>query len=106
MSLQVVLSVNAGYVFELLLLGYQNPAHRCFDGSLCERGEPNNLCDNAFKICFTHRDTSLRDDSCHIRQFSTQTIELDNDNLTFREGETIGGVDNPIQVTGDTWPVS
>jgi hypothetical protein len=96
-------SVNAGYTFEMLLIGYQNPSHRSYDGRLCERDDSDGHCDNAFKICFRHRD-SPETSGCDIRKFQTEKILEDSDNLVFMEGESIGGVHNPVTVTGETWP--
>ncbi|CAI8029505.1 hypothetical protein GBAR_LOCUS16762, partial [Geodia barretti] len=93
----VVPSVNAGYTFEMLLIGYQNPSHRSSRGGLCERRDDSDPCDNAFKICFRHRD-SPESSSCDIGKFQTEKIVDDNDNLVFMEGESIGGVHNPITV--------
>ena len=43
---------------------------------------------------------------CDIDRLQTTLIERDSDNLMFREGQSIGGVQNPIAVSGVTWPVS
>ena len=99
------LVVEAGYRFEILLVGYQNPWHISIYGDYCEGSDQrNNPCDNAFTICIHQR--GAPDNECDIGRFETTLIRRDSDNLIFTEGESIGGVLNPITVTGDTWPVS
>jgi hypothetical protein len=100
-----ILLVEAGYRFEILLVGYQNPFHRLTNGDYCEGpNQRNNPCDNAFIICIHHIGTPPND--CDIDRLQTTQIRRDNDDLVFNEGQSIGGVQNPIAVSGDTWPVS
>lgn len=83
-------------------MGYQNPTHQDRAGAFCERGDGNNACDNAFKICIRQRSSS----DCDLKRLETTKIKEDNDDLMFSEGETVGRIDNPITISGDIWPVS
>ena len=103
-SLQVLPSVKAGYKFEILLVLYENPEHRTRTGGYCERSNRNNPCDNAFRICVRTR--GAPGDACDIRGLETTKIGENDDHLPFSEGQTVGGVRNPITITGDKWPVS
>ena len=43
---------------------------------------------------------------CDIAELQTALIAQDDDDLMFSLGDDIGGVTNPLMVTGDMWPVS
>ena len=50
--------------------------------------------------------TGLVGGACDIAEIETMKIAEDNDDLMFSMGDEIGGLPNPLTVTGDVWPVS
>lgn len=44
--------------------------------------------------------------ACDIAEMITNLVEEDNDDLLFSVGDEIGGLSNPLNVSGDVLPVS
>ncbi len=119
-------SAQEGYLLEVRIRRYLNPAHtqgvdeRCCDasGEEIERSRQpcQSSCDNSFEFCFrplnylTFAFLNLNDDSCRLGLFTTGLINsTDPDALEYSSDFVgmIGSAPNPLQVTGNTpWPVS
>ena len=111
--LQVVSVVAANYTLEILVEGYQNPTSQAlslltFRKGCCETDitVPCMPCDNAFRFCIRGNRTGMVEGPCDIAEIETMKIEEDNDDLMFSVGDEIGGVSNPLTISGDVWPVS
>lgn len=63
-------------------------------------------CDNAFRFCIRSGTTGLVEGACDIAEIETMKIAEDNDDLMFSIGDEIGGLSNPLNVSGAMWPVS
>lgn len=108
-----MLLVEANYTLEILIDGYQNPTSQAlsllsFRKGCCERDSsfPCMPCDNAFRFCIRGERTGMVEGACDIAEMLTNLIEEDNDDLMFSVGDEIGGLSNPLNVSGDIWPVS
>ena len=104
--------MKANYTLEILMLSYRNPTSMSlslenFRQGCCERdaGTPCSPCDNAFRLCAREVITGQREGDCEFKQES-ELIEENDDDLIFTHGEDVGGLANPIRVSGDMWPVS
>ena len=105
--------VEANYTLEILVEGYQNPTSQAlslltFRIGCCERdtAEPCMPCDNAFRFCIRGGRTGMVEGACDIAEIETNQIEENNDDLMFSVGDDIGGLRNPLTISGDMWPVS
>ena len=110
---QAISKVKPNYTLEILMLSYENPSHMAtsletFRHGCCERdaATPCDLCDNAFRVCVRERATREIAGGCDLLKMESTLIEEDNDNLTFTIGQDIGGLSNPILVSGELWHVS
>lgn len=110
---QALSFADANYTLEILVEGYQNPTSQAlslltFRRGCCERDAavPCMPCDNAFRFCIRSGMTGLVGGACDIAEIETMKIAEDNDDLMFSMGDEIGGLPNPLTVTGDVWPVS
>ena len=104
-------SVKANYTLEILMLSYRNPTSMAlsqenFRHGCCERdvATPCNPCDNAFRVCAREVITRHREGACDF-ELESELIKDNNDELMFTYGD-VGGLSNPIRVSGDMWPVS
>ena len=96
------------------MLSYENPTHMAFSlenfrQGCCERdsARPCNPCDNAFRVCARQTPTGMTEGHCNlIDNMESTVIAPDNDDLTFTIGEDVGGLSNPIVVSGEMWTVS
>lgn len=93
--------------------GYQNPTHKALDlltfrEGCCERdaSTPCMPCDNAFRFCIREGMTGMVEGACDIAELETNKIAEDNDDLMFSMGDEIGGLSNPLIISGAVWPVS
>ena len=66
---------------------------------------PCRPCDNAFSVCVREVRLGVVEGDCDVQQESTLIAE-DDDDLMFTIGEDIGGLSNPLTVSGEMWPVS
>ena len=110
---QALSFADANYTLEILVEGYQNPTSQAislltFRAGCCERDNtvPCTACDNAFRFCIREGTTGNVEGVCDIAEIETMKIEEDNDDLMFSVGDEIGGLSNPLTVSGDVWPVS
>lgn len=110
---QVVSLAEANYTLEILVEGYQNPTHQAmelinFRHGCCEIDSalPCRSCDNAFKFCIREGITGMVQGVCDVAELETGLTELNNDDLTFSQGYDIGGLSNPLIVSGAVWTVS
>ena len=110
-NLQVTLTVEGNYTLEILMLSYENPTHMAesletFRHGCCEldQSTPCKPCDNAFRVCVRETPTGAIEGGCDFTEESTLIAE-DDDDLMFTIGEDIGGLSNPVTVSGDMWPV-
>ena len=46
------------------------------------------------------------DGACNVAELNTNLTERENDDLMFSIGDDIGGLSNPVIMSGDVWPVS
>ena len=111
--LQVVSVVAANDTLEILVEGYQNPTSQSlslltFRKGCCERDNtvPCMPCDNAFRFCICGGRTGMVEGACDIAEIETMKIAENNDDLMFSVGDEIGGLSNPLTISGDVWPVS
>ena len=94
------------------MLSYENPSLatslETFRHGCCERDidTPCDLCDNAFRVCVRERATREVEGGCDLLRMESTVIEEDNDDLMFTIGQDVGGLSNPILVSGKLWPVS
>ena len=106
-------AAEGNYTLAIWVQGYQNPSHKAlelqtFRHGCCERDAalPCDPCDNAFKFCVREGTTGMVLGGCDIAELQTALIADDDDDLMFSLGDDIGGITNPLMVTGDVWPVS
>ena len=104
--------MGANYTLEILMLSYENPTHMAkslefFRHGCCELDAttPCRPCDNAFRLCFREVGTGVAEGVCD-REMESMLIEQDSDDLVFVIGEYVGGLSNPITVSGEIWRVS
>ena len=108
------MTVEGNYTLEVLMLSYENPTHMAlslegFRQGCCERdsARPCNPCDNAFRVCARQTPTGMTEGYCDlIDNMESTVIDPDNDDLSFNIGEDVGGLSNPIVVSGEMWMVS
>ena len=102
-------TVEGNYTLEILMLSYENPSHMAkslenFRLGCCEGDTttPCRPCDNAFRVCVRNIPTILEGD-CDLTKQDSTLIAEDDDDLMFTIGEDIGGLSNPITVSGEMW---
>ena len=106
-------SVEANYTLEILIESYHNPTHQAlelanFRLGCCDSDTtlPCKACDNAFRVCVREETTGVAQGGCSIAELTTSLIALEDDSLMFTVGDDIGGLSNPLVVSGNEWPVS
>ena len=94
------------------MLSYRNPTSMAlslenFRHGCCERdaATPCNPCDNAFRVCVRETPRMAVEGKCDL-EMESELLEENDDELTFTIGEEVGGLNNPIRVSGEMWPVS
>ena len=104
-----MLTVEGNYTLEILMLSYENPTHMAqslenFRHGCCEidTTTPCRPCDNAFRMCVRDIPTGVAEGACDIEQES-MLIDEDSDDLIFAIGQSVGGLSNPINVSGQMW---
>ncbi|CAI7998051.1 Protein jagged-1 [Geodia barretti] len=109
-ALSIATGVESNYTLEILLLGYENPSHMAkslenFRSGCCELDTttPCRPCDNAFSVCVREVRLGVVEGDCDLLEESTLIAE-DDDDLMFTIGEDIGGLSNPLTVSGEMWP--
>lgn len=96
------------------MVSYSNPLHLAqehinFRHGCCERdaATPCAACDNAFNVCVRETPTGETTGNCDFGgEKVSSRIEDNNDDLMFQIGENVGGLSNPIVLSGEMWPVS
>ena len=94
------------------MLSYRNPTSMAlslenFRHGCCERdaATPCNPCDNAFRVCVRETPRMAVEGDCDF-EMESELLEENDDELMFTIGEDVGGLPNPIRVSGEMWPVS
>ena len=108
--MQVMSSVEANYTLEVLMVGYQNPLHMALElinvrHGCCnsDRELPCEPCENAFRVCVREMITEVVSGECGLLNLESKEIPDDDDDIVFTDD--IGGLSNPIIVSGDVWQV-
>ena len=108
---QVMTPVEANYTLEIRLTGYQNPTHMAADLANQRQGccdfdpaLPCESCETAISICVRERITDEVSGACGLLKLESNETGGDDEDLVFTDD--IGGLSNPIIVSGDMWKVS